>query len=61
MSRKKSSRPAEKAGKKNLWHLYGLQALTPAKFIQVVNAVLLRRYTLIGEPRREETSKHRKR
>ncbi len=37
-----------KKGAKNIWHLYGLQSLVPAKFARVVNSILKGHHTVIG-------------
>jgi len=37
-------------GKKTIWPIYGLQALTPKKFLSVVERVLTKRHVLIGHP-----------
>lgn len=41
-------------GKKDIWHLYGLQSLVAARFVHVVNDILKGRYTLVGNPRDHE-------
>lgn len=61
MAHKGSSRRTASKGRKDIWHLYGLQALVPAKFIQVVNGILNGRQALIGHPERREPLKLRKR
>jgi len=37
-------------GKKTIWPICGLQALTPKKFLSVVERVLTRKHVLIGHP-----------
>lgn len=61
MTRKGLSRRTASKGRKDVWHLYGLQALVPAKFIQIVNGILSGRQALIGPPVRRKPSKLRKR
>jgi hypothetical protein len=61
MARKGSSRRTASKGRKDIWHLYGLQALVPARFVQIVNDILRGRQSLVGPPVRREPPKLRKR
>jgi hypothetical protein len=55
MSPKASQKRTAHKRKKDIWHLYGLQALVPARFIHVVNDILKGRYTLIGTPQERKS------
>ncbi len=47
MARKKEADKYAVLGKKDCWHLYGLQMLTPKKFSMVVGEILRGRHTLV--------------
>jgi len=48
MPRRKEAEKFAVRGKKDCWHLYGLQVLTPNKFATVVGKILRGHHTVIG-------------
>lgn len=42
------SKPEESRSSKDCWHVYSLQNLPPAKFIDVVNKVIEGRYRMVS-------------
>ena len=50
MPRRKEAEKFATVGEKDCWHLYGLQVLSPNKFVTVVGKVLHGRYWLINPP-----------
>jgi len=56
MPRRKESETFAVLGKKDCWHLYGLQVLTPNKFATVVGKILKGRNVLIGPRQSNQAS-----
>lgn len=48
MPRRKETENFVALGEKDSWHLYGLQVLTPNKFVDVVGKILQGRYSLVN-------------
>ena len=48
MPKRKEAEEFAAVGEKDYWHLYGLQVLSPNKFVSVVGKVLNGKYTLIS-------------
>ncbi len=48
MPKRKENQKFASLGKKDCWHSYGLQMLTPTKFSHVVSKILCGRYNLIS-------------
>lgn len=48
MPKRKEAEQYVPTGEKDCWHLYGLQVLTPNKFVQVVGKILRGRYSLVN-------------
>ncbi len=48
MPKRKEAEQFAVLGDKDCWHLYGLQVLTPNKFVEVVGKILQGRYGLIN-------------
>ncbi len=48
MPRRKEAEKFAVLGKKDCWHLYGLQVLTPNKFASVVGKILKGSHTLVA-------------
>ncbi|HUV30265.1 MAG TPA: hypothetical protein VMY05_04120 [Acidobacteriota bacterium] len=48
MPKRKEAEEFAVVGEKDCWHLYGLQVLSPNKFVTVVGRILQGRYWLIN-------------
>lgn len=48
MPKRKEAEEFVPIGKKDVWHLYGLQVLTPNKFAQVVGKILQGNYSVVN-------------
>jgi len=56
MPKRKEAEQFAVLGKKDCWHLYGLQALAPNKFAVVVGKILQGRYGLISPKVQDKTT-----
>lgn len=48
MPRRKEVERFARVGEKDCWHLYGLQVLSPERFVRVVGKILKGRFDLIN-------------